>query len=103
MVFFFQAEDGIRDSSVTGVQTCALPISGTDVSKETADMVLTDDNYVSIVNAVEQGRIIYDNIRKFVFFLISCNTAEISVIFIGTLLGYPYILSAIQLLWLNLL
>jgi Ca2+-transporting ATPase len=80
-----------------------MGITGTDVSKETADMVLTDDNYVSIVNAVEQGRIIYDNIRKFVAFLLTCNLAEIAVIFIGVLLGYPSILTPIQLLWLNLL
>jgi Ca2+-transporting ATPase len=66
-------------------------------------MVLTDDNYVSIVSAVEQGRVIYDNIRKFVAFLLTCNLAEIMVIFIGTLLGYPEILTPIQLLWLNLL
>src|SRR4030066_2097600 len=103
MVFFFQAEDGIRDSSVTGVQTCALPISGTDVAKESADMVLTDDNYVSIVAAVEQGRIIYANIRKFVFFLLSSNVAEIMIIFLATLAGLPTPLTVIQLLGLNLL
>jgi Ca2+-transporting ATPase len=66
-------------------------------------MVLTDDNYVSIVSAVEQGRIIYSNIRKFVYFLLSCNLAEIAIIFIATLLGWPVPLAAIQLLWLNLL
>lgn len=66
-------------------------------------MVLTDDNYASIVSAVEQGRIIYSNIRKFVFYLISCNIAEIMVIFLATLAGSPPPLTAIQLLWLNLL
>jgi Ca2+-transporting ATPase len=66
-------------------------------------MVLTDDNYVSIVNAVEQGRIIYDNIRKFVAFLLTCNLAEILVIFLAVLVGAPSPLTAIQLLWLNLL
>jgi len=66
-------------------------------------MVLTDDNYVSIVSAIEQGRIIYSNIRKFVYFLLSCNMAEIAIIFIATLLGWPVPLTAIQLLWLNLL
>ena len=65
-------------------------------------MVLTDDNYASIVAAVEQGRIIYSNIRKFVFFLLSSNIAEIMIIFLATLAGLPAPLTAIQLLWLNL-
>lgn len=80
----------------------AMGITGTDVAKETADMVLTDDNYASIVSAVEQGRIIYANIRKFVFFLLSSNVAEIMIIFLATLAGLPTPLTAIQLLWLNL-
>jgi Ca2+-transporting ATPase len=66
-------------------------------------MVLTDDNYASIVSAVEQGRIIYSNIRKFVFFLLSSNIAEIMIIFLATLAGLPAPLTAIQLLWLNLI
>jgi len=81
----------------------AMGITGTDVAKGTADMVLTDDNYASIVAAVEQGRIIYSNIRKFVFFLLSANVAEIMVIFLATLAGLPPPLTAIQLLWLNLI
>jgi Ca2+-transporting ATPase len=97
--------DGINDApaikrSDIGV---AMGITGTDVAKETADMVLTDDNYASIVAAVEQGRIIYGNIRKFVFFLLSSNVAEIMVIFLATLAGLPTPLTAIQLLWLNLI
>ena len=81
----------------------AMGITGSDVAKGTADMVLTDDNYASIVAAVEQGRIIYSNIRKFVFFLLSSNVAEIMIIFLATLAGLPPPLTAIQLLWLNLI
>jgi Ca2+-transporting ATPase len=81
----------------------AMGITGTDVAKETAEMVLTDDNYASIVDAVEQGRIIYSNIRKFVYYLLSCNLAEIATIFLGTLFTRGSPLTAIQLLWLNLI
>jgi len=81
----------------------AMGITGTDVSKETADMVLTDDNFASIVSAIEEGRIIYSNIRKFVFYLLSCNMGEILVVFIATLAGLPLPLTAIQLLVVNLL
>ena len=80
----------------------SMGITGTDVAKNTADVILTDDNFASIVSAVEEGRIIYSNIRKFVFFLLSCNIGEILIVFLSLLFNVPVPLIPIQLLWLNL-
>jgi Ca2+-transporting ATPase len=81
----------------------AMGITGTDVSKEAADMILTDDNFASIVKAVERGRTIYSNIRKVTGYLLSCNIAEILIIFIAIMFGLPVPLVATQLLFINLL
>ncbi len=76
--------------------------NGTDVAKNASDMILTDDNFVTIVEAVKHGRNIYDNIKKAVHFLIATNIGEIVTIFVGLLLGIKSPLLAIQLLWINL-
>ena len=81
----------------------AMGITGTDVSKEVADMILTDDNFVSIVKAVEQGRTIYGNIRKVTGYLLSCNIGEILIILLAIVFGLPVPLVATQLLFVNLL
>jgi len=80
----------------------AMGITGTDVSKETADIVLTNDNYASIVSAIEEGRVIYSNIRKFVYFLLVCNIGEILIVFFSMIFGMPIPFRPIMLLWLNL-
>lgn len=80
----------------------AMGITGTDVAKNTAEVILTDDNFASIVDAVQEGRIIYSNIKKFVSFLLSCNIGEILIVLVSILMKLPVPLLPIQLLWLNL-